>query len=251
MADDAPARYAGGAFPPTQLSILVAARSADEDVRRAAWERLVAAYWKPVYKYLRLKCRIDPGEAEDLTQEFFTRAMEKGYFESYDPRKARFRTFVRVCLDGFVANERKAARRLKRGGAREIVPLDFQTAEGEVRHIEPAVPADLDAFFHQEWVRSVFGLALAALKRRAAGSGRTTHYALFERYDLYGPDAERRPTYKELAAEHNLSVSDVTNYLAAIRRDFRTLVLDTLRELSASDEEFRSEAQQLLGVDPR
>ena len=91
-------------------------RSARPDERRSAFDRLVTAYWKPVFKYVRLKWHATPEDAADLTQGFFLRAFEKDFFAGFDPSKARFRTYLRTCLDGFVANARKADARLKRGG---------------------------------------------------------------------------------------------------------------------------------------
>jgi len=65
------ASHAGDRFPPTRRSVLLAARDADPEVRRQAWEALVGSYWKPVYKVLRARWRLDREDAEDLTQEFF------------------------------------------------------------------------------------------------------------------------------------------------------------------------------------
>ena len=96
-----------------------------------AWATIIEAYWKPVYKYLRMKWSLGPDEAADLTREFFTTTLEKKVVERYDPGRARFRTYLRLCLDGLVSNARKAERRLKRGGDVTIVPLDFQTAAHE------------------------------------------------------------------------------------------------------------------------
>ena len=141
MAIDAGAG-AGGRFPTTRRSVVLAVRHAEPGVRRRAWDLLAESYWRPVYRYLRLRWRTAPEEAEDLTQEFFARALEKGTFDRYDPGRARFRTYLRTCLDGFVANERKAASRLKRGGGRPALsldlPFDFAAAESEVSRIEPA-----------------------------------------------------------------------------------------------------------------
>ncbi len=81
-------------------------------------------------------------------------------------------------------------------------------------------------------------------------SGKTAPFALFERYDLEGPDAAQRLTYGRLAEEFGLSVTQVTNELAWARREFRRIVLETLREVSGSDAEYRAEARALLGVDP-
>lgn len=227
-----------------------AVASANPDARREAFTAIVEAYWKPVYKYARLKWHAAADEAEETTQAFFARAFEKGFFASYDPDKARFRTFLRTCFDGFVANERKAARRLKRGGDVVLVPLDFQTAEGELRRHEVAVPADMEEFFDREWARSVLGLAVDRLRAHYAGAGRDKYFRAFERYDLEGSGADgRRPTYADLAQELGVRPTDVTNYLAAARRQFRACVLELLRELTATDEEFSAEAKRLLGVD--
>jgi RNA polymerase sigma factor (sigma-70 family) len=241
-----------GRFPETRRSIVLAARSDDVVVRRDALEALVAAYWKPVYKYLRLRWSASGEEAEDLTQTFFTLAMEKRFFDRFEPAKARFRTFLRVCLDGFVANERKAARRLKRGGAHVLVALDFETAEGELRRHEAADETDLDECFHREWVRSLFGLAVEDLRAQCAARGRPRDFELFRRYDLEGGDAPGgRPTYGALAAELGTTVTDVTNRLAAARRELRRLVLERLRGICGSDGEFEDEAKVLLGITPR
>jgi RNA polymerase sigma factor (sigma-70 family) len=239
---------AGDRFPQTRRSVLLAARDADPAVRRQAWEALVGGYWKPVYKVLRTRWRLDREDAEDLTQEFFATALVKGTFERYDPARARFRTYLRTCLDGFAANERKAAHRLKRGGGQASLSLDFAGAEAELLRYGAGDGLDPDEYFHREWVRALFDLAIGDLRRWCAATGKEVHLRLFERYDLEGPDALERPTYAELAAEHGLPATQVTNFLAAVRRELRRLVLARLRELTASEEEYRSEARHLLGV---
>jgi RNA polymerase sigma factor (sigma-70 family) len=245
-----PEAAAGGRFPPTRCSVLLAASSADPEVRRRAFETLVTAYWKPVYKYLRVKWGLLDEDAQDLTQAFFAVAFEKGYFERYDPARARFRTFLRTCLDGFAANQRKSARRLKRGGGARVLSLDFGGAEGELLQHEVADGLDLDDYFRREWVRHLFTLAVESLRAECARSGKATCFALFERYDVDGPDAAERLTYARLAEEFGLPVTRVTNDLAWARREFRRLVLETLREISGSEAEFRAEARALLGFEP-
>ena len=247
-----------GAFPATRQSVVRALGSADHDTRRVAFDALVSAYWRPVYKYLRIKWNADREEAADLTQEFFARAFEKGLLARFDPSRARFRTFLRVCLDGFVANERKAARRIKRGGGVAFVPLDFAVAESELGSAPGAPPAgafapapsdaDGDEYFRQEWVRALFADAVAALRESCAAAGKEVHFAVFERYDLED-HVDGRPTYAELASALGIPATQVTNYLAFTRRELRRLLLDRLRAMSASDEEFRLEARDLLGID--
>jgi DNA-directed RNA polymerase specialized sigma24 family protein len=234
------------AFPATRHSMVAAIRSDLAEVRRSAFDALVTAYWKPVFKYVRLKWRVSPDDAADLTQGFFLRAFEKEFFASFDPSKARFRTYLRTCLDGFVANARKADARLKRGGGVALVPLDFDEAERELRHQATNAIADFDAYFQREWLRGLFAAAAARLRDACAARGRTDRFALFESYDLAGDDGPR-PTYAELARRHGLTTIDVTNELAAARREFRRFVLEALREQCASDEEFDAELRGLTG----
>ena len=240
----------GDRFPATRRSVVLAARDADPEVRRQAWETLAASYWKPVYKLLRSRWRLGREDAEDLTQQFFAGALERGTFERYDPARARFRTYLRACLDGFTANERKAAHRLKRGGGAVLFSLDFEGAEAELLRHGAGEGIDADEYFHREWVRSLFDFAVADLRRWCEASGKEVHFRLFERYDLEGPDSPECPTYAALAAEHGLPVTQVTNFLAAVRRELRRRVLERLRELTATEEEFRAEARAVLGVDP-
>jgi RNA polymerase sigma factor (sigma-70 family) len=232
-------------FPPTRLSVVERTRSADAETRRLAYATIIEAYWKPVYKYLRLKWNLDAEAAADITQEFFASTLEKDVLGRFDPERARFRTYLRLCVDGFASNVRKAEGRLKRGGGITPVSLDFATAEGEILRHEPSVPADVDEMFYQEWVRSLFQGAVADLRSTARASGREVMFVVFERYDLVAP--EDRPTYAELARELELTPATVTNHLAAMRRQFRRHILERLRELTSSDDEFEAEAKRLLG----
>jgi RNA polymerase sigma factor (sigma-70 family) len=235
------------AFPATHGSLVRAAASPDPGVRKLAQDTLIAAYWKPIYKYIRMKWNASNEDAKDWTQAFFMQALEKGFFDRFDPARARFRTFVRLCVDGFVANEQRAAGRLKRGGHHEILSLDFDGADGELRHQPFAPGMDPDDYFHKEWVRGLFALAVEDLGRHCMGSDRKTHFALFERYDLEGPEAAVPLSYARLAEEFGLSETQVTNYLAWVRRQFRQLLLDRLRAASGSEEEFQEEVQRLFG----
>ncbi len=247
MSPDTPAG-SPGRFPATRRSVLLAARDADPEVRRAAFGALVESYWKPVYKYLRAQGDLGAEDARDLTQAFFAQALEKGTFGRYDPDKARFRTFLRLCLDGFVANERKAASRLKRGGGAALLSLDFEGAEQELAHQLAAEALGPEEYFHREWVRSLFAQAVEALRQRCETSGRSLRFTLFERYDLEG-ETGGRPTYAALAAEHGVTPEKVTNELSAARRELRAIVLETLRELTSSEAELRAEARDVLGID--
>jgi len=237
-----------GKFPTTRWSAIVAARSEDSAERARGLETIATSYWKPVYKYIRLRWGKSNEEAKDLTQEFFARAIEKGFLDKFDPAKGRLRTFLRTCVDGLVANHHKAATRLKRGGGAAEIPLDFDTAEEELHRVEVAAPDSMEDFFEREYTRNLFSLAVESFRRQCEEQGKTLHFRIFELYDLED-GANARPTYQSLADQYGISATDVTNHLAFCRREFRRLVLERLRELTSNDEEFRREARALLGVE--
>lgn len=231
-----------GAFPHTRISAVQALRAGDA-ARTQAWETIVALYWKPVYKHLRIKWQKSNEDAKDLTQAFFTRAWEKSFFSDYDPATARFRTFLRACVDAFSANSEKAATALKRGGGIQMVALDFHQAEAELA-LSPPSP---DECFDREWTRSVFTSALEKFRNTCSETGNDLRFQLFEAYDIE-QDPAAKITYAQLADRFRISTTDVTNHLARARKDFRECVLAILREITGSESEFRSEARRLLRV---
>jgi RNA polymerase sigma-70 factor (ECF subfamily) len=143
--------------------VISALAAGDPGVRERALEVLAATYWRPVYSYIRLKWRAQPGEAEDMTQEFFVRALERDFFAQYDPSRARFRTWLRLGIDRMMVNAREAAGRLKRGGGTVTVPLDLPELERSValRARDP-LPDD-DELFRREVARTLFSVALLSL----------------------------------------------------------------------------------------
>lgn len=236
-------------FPPTRLSVVERTRSDDAETRQLAFAAIIEAYWKPVYKYLRLKWHLDPDQAADLTQEFFATTLERDVLGKFNPDRARFRTYLRLCVDGFASNAKKAEGRLKRGGGFTTVPLDFETAEGEIGRHEPAVSSDVDEMFYQEWVRALFARAVDDLRATTSASGREIMFEVFRRYDL-ADSPEERPTYAALGRALGINATSVTNHLAAMRRQFRGIVLARLRDQTTSDEEFEAESKRLLGGAP-
>jgi len=238
------------AFPETRRSVVLAVRSQDQQERSRALETVVAAYWRPVFRHLRARWRARDEEAEDLAQGFFAAALEKGWLERYEPARGRFRSYLLACLEAWVANKRRDGRRLKRGGGATHVALESEDSDGETRELPLADKGDLEAEFQREWARGLFALAVEALRERTRGTGREVAFALFARYDLEDHEPAERPRYADLAAEFQLPVTQVTNHLHWARRELRETVLEKLREITASEEEFRSEARALLGVDP-
>jgi RNA polymerase sigma factor (sigma-70 family) len=235
-----------GNFPATRHSVIERIRQSDADGRRQAFGDLVEGYWKPLYKHLRITWRMNPDEARDLTQGFFADAFQKGWLERYEPGKARFRTFVRVCADRYVMNARQAESRLKRGGGVETLSLDFEGVEREMSASLHAATLDPDELFHQEFVRALFERAVDDLRHECSAAGRGLQFTLFERYDLAPVEGV---SYATLAHELSVTPSQVTNHLAQARRRFREIALGLLRARCGSDDEFASEARELFGVD--
>ena len=246
MSDHTPFYGAPQQFPLTRWSVVEAARSSNAEQRQRALETLISAYWKPVYKYIRLQWNKDSEQAKDLTQDFFARLLEKRLLDRFDPQRARLRTYLRLCVDGLVINADKSAQRLKRGGAVTLVPLEFETAEGELRQAPLVVSGGPEELFTREFARSLFAHAVAQLRIVCERESKTLHFQIFELYDIEG--GAKDLTYEDIARRFGIKATDVTNYLAFARREFRQSVLDELRKMTATEEEFRHEAQDLLGM---
>lgn len=197
-------------FPTTRYSLFQAAADQDHGGREAL-DGIIAIYWKPAYKHVRLQWKRSNEEAKDLVQGFFAMLVEQEVLTKFDPAQGRLRTFLRTCLDRFVMNQDQAATRLKRGGG---VTFDFEAAEQEIRATAPS-PEDV---FFREWEREMFVLAIEDFRAYCNTTGKMVQYRLFEQYDL---THESRPNYADLANEHQLSVTTVTNFLAWARRELR------------------------------
>lgn len=237
--------FAADRFPATRLSVLLRIGDPDETTRTEAVSLLVAAYWRPIYTYLRLRWRLEPADAEDLTQSFLAAAWEQGFLAAHDAARARFRTFLRVCVDRHVQKHKTAAGALKRGGGARLLSLDFAGAEDDLGARAPIYPVDTEALFQREFVRQLFTDAVTQLRAELQTRGRAIVFAVFDRYDLGPADGAG---YADVARELGISTSQVTNHLYAARRRFREIVLSRLREFCSSEEEFRDEAREILGV---
>jgi DNA-directed RNA polymerase specialized sigma24 family protein len=237
-----------GRFPTTRLSAVAALAGDDPALRARSFATLAAGYWKPVYKHLRVKWRKPPEDARDATQAFFATALEKGFFRGYDPARARFRTFVRTCLDRFVSKQRRAEKRIKRGGAAVLTSFDWGAAEAEIEAAGPPAPSAIEDYFDREWARHLLATAVEGLRAGCAAKGHLVRFQVFERYELL-PEGAPRPSYAGVAAELGIAATDVTNHLSYTRRELRRRVLESLRELTPDEDEYRAEARALLGID--
>jgi len=184
--------------------------------------------------FIRHRWSLSNEDAKDLTQAFFASAIEKHYFKEYRSDKSAFRTFIRVCVTRFVINESRYAHRLKRGGGQGQLPI--QTA-GDTEGMS------LEDFFEKEWIRHLFSLAVDDLRTLCEAKAKRVQFELFDRYDLDQCGA----SYAELASEYGISVTEVTNYLAWTRREFRRFVLSRIRDITFDENEFRRETRLVLG----
>lgn len=231
-----------GVFPDTQFSAVVAAKSSDPDERRRSMERLAEAYYRPVYTHLRVRWRREPDAARDLAQSFFAKAIEQRMFGLYDPARSPFRTFVRRCVDHFVSHGSEGATAPIHEGTIPIVALDDESLEAGFASDDD----DPEGAFERELVRQLFARSVHALGERLGAMGKGRVFRAFTEYDLREP--EERPSHAELARSLEVDETTVVHWLDAARRELRAIVLSELRELTASDEEFRREARELLRV---
>lgn len=228
------------AFPATRHSVIVDLLHDNAERRERALEVVARAYRAPMILAAQRRWSLPNADAEDLVQDFFAQAIARGWFGRYDPARGRFRTFLRSCLWAFASTVHDASTRLKRGGGIEHLPLDETSA---------STAPEVDALFDREWIRSVLELSLDALRRECLASGRAATWQVFQAREVDGAATGEPPPYRELAERFALPETQVTNYLNWARRRFRAHVLDTLRDLTATDEEFREEARLLLGVE--
>src|SRR5260370_15427992 len=111
-------------FPTTRHSLIYSAAGTGT-LAREALDAIVAVYWKPAYKYVRMQWNRSNEEAKDLVQGFFAALIEQDTLAGFDPAKGRLRAWLRACLDHFVMKQDEAAGRLKRGGGGEVADFDF------------------------------------------------------------------------------------------------------------------------------
>lgn len=229
--DDADTAIGGphGHFPSTQLSLLEAVAAG---LPNEALEHVMALYWKPVYRFIRLKFGKNNEDAKDLTQSFFAAALERDLFARFDPAKASFRTYLRMAVERFATSQHAAANRQKRGGGIEFEPVEEQAAS--VDSPEQA--------FEREWQRQLFALALEDLRAHCDACGKQLQLRIFEAYDL--ADGER-PSYAGLAASHGIAETAVTNHLAWARRILRGFVDQRLRGVTSGERELREETRRV------
>jgi RNA polymerase sigma-70 factor (ECF subfamily) len=227
------------AFAPTRWTLILRARGESVEARAALGE-LCEAYYQPVLRFLRREGR-DQDSARELTQEFFARILAGGAFDEVDPERGRFRSYLLGALKHFLADQRKAGQRLKRGGGVTPESLD---APGPMSDDSPGldvagpVAAPPDADFDREWALTVMDRALTSLQREFTASGKADHFEALKPW-LMGDGG----TGSQAGAARLLGLSEgaVKVGIHRLRKRFRdvvrTEIAQTLRDRALVDEE--------------
>jgi RNA polymerase sigma factor (sigma-70 family) len=226
-------------FVTTRWSVVLAARERSSPESAAALETLCRAYWQPLYAYVRGSGHA-PHDAQDLTQEFFARLLAKDYLQAADREKGRFRTFLRVCLKRFLANEWDRARAAKRGGGGER-PTSLEAAVAEQRYAtELATGVSPDRLYERQWAMALLEQTMARLRAEYTDTARVAEFEQLKS----ALTAERGAIpYAELAAALNTTEGAARVAVHRLRKRYRELfraaVADTVSEPGDVDDEVR------------
>jgi len=198
--------------------VLKAGQTSDEDAA-AALESLCRSYWYPLYAHVRRQ-GFDPHEAQDLTQEFFARMLEKNYLRQVDREKGRFRSFLLASLKHFLCNERDRKNALKRGGGRTVVSFDEDFAEERFQH-EGAQELAPDEQFERSWALSIMEQAMMGLLAEQRAKGKAKQFEALKPYLSAKPD---RGEYERLAIRLNLTANAIGVAVNRLRGRYRELI---------------------------
>jgi DNA-directed RNA polymerase specialized sigma24 family protein len=223
-------------FETTHWSVVLRANDSQALGSAAALETLCRTYWPPLYAFV-LRRGHPPGEAQDLTQEFFARLLADGFLPGADPDRGRFRSYLLGAFKNFAAVEWKLAHRLKRGGGHRFLSLEeLSPAESEIA--EPrAGPAE--EIYDRRWAETVLARVMTRLDREWADSGQT---ARFDALKVFLVEDEGE-TYAFLGARLGLSENGVASAVHRLRRRyaelFREEIAHTLDDPAEIAEEIR------------
>ena len=231
-------------FATTHWSVVLAAGEGDSIPSQRALETLCAAYWYPIYVYVRRK-GYGPDDAEDLTQEFFAQLIAKKHLRLADRDKGKFRTFLLAMLDLFLANEWSRAHRQKRGGQFQFVSLDQQTPE-ERYALEPADDGGTpEQIFLRQWALTLLKKATDALAARCAAEGKQELFEVARRL-LHQEGAGA--AYAGVAERLGMSEGAVRVAVHRLRRSFGELLREEIAQTVGSPAEIEEELRFLMRV---
>lgn len=236
-------RAGGWRFGETRWSVVLAARTGDDADAQAALAELCAAYWYPLYAFVR-HSGFAPEEAEDLTQDFFARLLAKDFLASVDRTKGRFRAFLLATMKHFLANEWRRAQTQKRGGGAIPVPLDLADAQRRYAH-EPIDSLTPELLYERRWALTVIENVFATLRAEMEHAGKGELFETLK--DLLSPDA-RHVSYSEAGARLGLSEDAVKMTIYRLRKRYRTLLRAQIAATVGSGAEVEAEIRDLFRI---
>jgi RNA polymerase sigma-70 factor (ECF subfamily) len=240
--EPAPAAADPCGFATTHWSLIVAAREGDSPEARQALSQLCEAYWYPLYAYIRRRGRT-ADEAQDLTQAFFARLLERDFFGAADPAKGRFRAFLLTACKNFLANEHDRACAEKRGGGAPI-SLSVEGAEERYRR-EPSHDLTPDQAFERRWALTLLDRVLARVREEFAARGKGE---LFDRLRLYLVGDRGAPPQQRAASELGLSVGALKVAVHRMRRRYGELLREEIAQTVGGPDEVEDEIRALFAA---
>ena len=230
-------------FVTTRWSVVLAAQGHVTAEARLALETLCRAYWPPLYAYARRRGSA-PHDAEDVTQGFFAKLLEKDWLDSVQRERGRFRQFLLMAFKRFLANEWDAAHRLKRGGAQTFVPLDTALAERlYVRESDPAATAD--EVYERGWVLALLDRVLATLRSEFVAGGKEPDFDVLKPHLTAG---RGEIPYAALAAQLGSSEGAARVAVHRLRKRFREIFRVEIAATVAADADIADEQAHLLAI---
>jgi len=233
-------------FATTSWTVVAAAQDPDSPLARDALAALCDSYWYPLYAYIRRQGHA-PDEAEDLTQEFFARLLEKDFLAAVDRGRGKFRSFLLAACSHFLANERDRARTWKRGGRCHTVSLDFRSAEARYSQ-EPSHQLTPDKLFARRWGLTLLDQVVTRLREDWAAKGKG---AMFDRLRVCLLGEKEVIAHARLADQLGMTEGAVRVAVHRLRQQFRDLLREeiarTVDDPAHIDDEIRDLFAALRG----
>ena len=243
QANSSSAQESARLFVTTRWSVVLCARDKAQPASQEALEILCRTYWHPLYVLTR-SLGHSPADAQDLTQEFFARLLAKDYLQAVQPDKGRFRTFLRMALKRFLANEWDRRRAQKRGGDRTHLSLDTALAEQQFQS-EFAVGHASERMYDRRWALTLLAEAESRLESEFAAAGKTTELRLLKPYLTANLAAI---PYPEIAAALPTTEGAARVALHRLRKRFREIFRETIADTVATPEEIESECRYVMEI---
>jgi RNA polymerase sigma factor (sigma-70 family) len=230
-------------FSTTHWSVVRSAGHSSSPAYREALATLCQAYWFPLYNYLRCKGH-DSHDAEDYTQAFFARMLEKHDFRMADPSRGKFRTFMLTALKNFVANEHRRERAQKRGGEDDILSLDFVLAEEQYsRELTDGITPE--QLFERSWSLAVIHRAMSTIEKSITDAGEERQFFLLRTFLVSDNDSI---SYKDAAATLGMAEGAVKVAVHRLRKRFQKALRDEIAQTVTSESEIDEEIKQLIAA---